>query len=57
MSEEELEIERSDRQIKPEDKLVDFARIKISSIDPNIIREVRGHLEKIRKNIDILKED
>lgn len=52
----EIEIERSDRLIKPSDKLSDFAKIKVSAIDPFLAREIRGHINNIRRNIDKIKE-
>lgn len=41
--------------IKPQEKLLDFARIKLSAIDPDVRNKLKKSVKNIRKNLDLLK--
>jgi hypothetical protein len=55
LKEENFEAEISTRNINPDDKLTDFAKIKISAIDENIKRELNFHIKKIKNSLHNLK--
>jgi len=46
---------KTNATIDPQDRLLDFARIKVSAIDPQLRLEIDQHLKEIEGNLKRLK--